>query len=259
MFHAFKFPWPAAVASLFDVASLSTASIDLAAPQCTINLSYPAKWIATQVLPVFLVSVLVLGIGASVALRSCQTVVALWRRRVVAAAALGARWSVARLVSSVLATFVNGIAEATDVLVGAIFTILYFTFFITVSRSLEVFKCTRDANAGSWTLDAEPGLNCWDGTVQASLVPFASLTLVLYGAGVPLLFAYVFKRHGTAIQRDQRRWLVGLGDSAESNGDYAIRRRYARLYQDFSPRYVTRCDRSTVGGACVCVCVCVCL
>jgi hypothetical protein len=116
--------------------------------------------------------------------------------------------------------------------------ILYFTYMITLSRSLEVFKCTLDLAASRWTLDAEPGLTCWDGSTQSRLLPWAALTLVLYGVGVPLLFGYVFKKHGAAIRRDQRKWLVGVGDSIESNSDYAIRRRYARLYQDFSPRWV---------------------
>ena len=137
MFHAFKFPWPAAVSSLFDVASLSTASVDLTAPQCTINLSYSAKWIATQVLPVFLVGALLLGIGASVLLRSCTAT--LWRRRVAAAEVAGARRSIAGLLSSVVASFVRAFADATDVTIGAIFTILYFTFFITT----QVCACVR--------------------------------------------------------------------------------------------------------------------
>ena len=127
MFHAFKFPWPAAVASVFDAASLSTASIDLTAPQCTINLSYSSKWIATQVLPVALVGASVLLLGASVLLRSCR------------AAAGARRRSIAGLLSSVVASFVSGVADATDVAVGAIFTILYFTFFITT----QVCACVR--------------------------------------------------------------------------------------------------------------------
>ena len=105
---------------------------------------------------------------------------------------------------------------------------LYFTYMITLSRSVEVFKCTRDAAANRWTLDAEPSLSCWDGGVQSHLVPWAVVTLVLYGLGVPSLFAWVFWKHGAAIRRDQRRWIIGAGDSLGTNPDFAIRRRFSR-------------------------------
>ena len=60
---------------------------------------------------------------------------------------------------------------------------------------MEVFSCTQDAAANTWTLNADPGITCLDGGVQSQLVTFAAGTLVLYGAGVPILFGYVFK-HG---------------------------------------------------------------
>ena len=112
--------------------------------------------------------------------------------------------------------------------------VLYFSYMIAMSRSLEVFTCTRDVKANRWTLDAEPSLTCWDGTTQSLLVPYAALTLVLYGLGTVVLF--IFKKHGPAIKRDQRLWITGAGSSLESNPDFGIRRRFARLYQAFSPR-----------------------
>jgi hypothetical protein len=63
MFHVFTFPWPASISTLFDIASMSTASIDVAAPECTINPTYVEKWSASQALPVFLMSVLLLGVA----------------------------------------------------------------------------------------------------------------------------------------------------------------------------------------------------
>jgi hypothetical protein len=92
------------------------------------------------------------------------------------------------------------------------------------------FTCSRaGATASTWTLDADPGITCWDGVgVQSRLVPFAAVTLVLYGFGIPFLFSYVFKKHGAAIMRDQGMWIVGLGDTPETNKDFAIRRRYSR-------------------------------
>ncbi len=60
---------------------------------------------------------------------------------------------------------------------------------------------------------------------------YAAAALGLYGLGTPLALAAVFMRHWFAIRRDQRLWLRGKGDSAKDNRDFAVRRRYARLYQ----------------------------
>jgi hypothetical protein len=239
MFHAFEFPWPASISTLFEVASMSTASIDVAAPQCTIKLTYADKWIASQALPAFLMSVLLLGVAVAMFFRACRTAVIEWRSKVRNALTRGTSTSLVAILRCVWKGFVSGLGEASDFIVGTLFTVLYFTYMITLSRSMEVFSCKLDVAVNTWTLNADPGIKCWDGDgVQSQLVPFAAATLALYGAGVPLLFGYVFKRHGAAIKRDQALWIVGLGDSLETNKDYGVRRRYARLYQDFSPKCV---------------------
>lgn len=124
MFHGFKYPWPAAITTLFDIASVSTASIEMTAPQCTISLTYVQKWAASQVLPVFLLGVLVFGIATSVLLRAVQAVVVQWRGHVTGRAmAEGAKAALASAASRLASGFVSGIAELTDVIVGAIFTV----------------------------------------------------------------------------------------------------------------------------------------
>ena len=74
---------------------------------------------------------------------------------------------------------------------------------------------------------------CWDhtGSGQAEIVPYAAVCLALYGAGVPILFAAVFRRHGRAIVQDQRLWLVGLGGSVESNPASAAVRSIVSRFQ----------------------------
>ena len=184
----------------------------------------------------FLMSVLLLGVAVAMLFGACRTVVVEWRRKERVALTRGTTTS---LLGRVWKGFVAGLNEASDFIVGTLFIVMYFTYMITLSRSMEVFNCTRDAAANMWTLNADPGIKCWDSDgVQSQLVPFAAATLALYGAGVPLLFGYVFKRHSAAIKRDQALWIEGLGDSLETNKDYGVRRRYARLYQDFSPKCV---------------------
>ena len=81
-------------------------------------------------------------------------------------------------------------------------------------------------------------------SLHFKMLPFVSAGLVLYGLGVPIMMCYVMYHNRGAIPRDQELWLLGRGDTPESNLDYRVRRRYSRLYQ-------------VGGGACVCVCVCV--
>ena len=72
---------------------------------------------------------------------------------------------------------------------------------------------------------------------QAAILPYAGASLVLYGLGVPVLLAFVLVKNRAAIQRDQRLWLRGRGDSAADNLDYRVRRRYARMYQEFAVEF----------------------
>ena len=121
-----RYPWPPAITALFDVARVSTASIELAAPQCTISLFYTAKWTASQALPVALLGFLVCGIIASVILRAVHTTVVHWRdtlRPGHGRRRLSRRKSVRVVASKLVSTFVSGVAELTDVIVGALFTV----------------------------------------------------------------------------------------------------------------------------------------
>lgn len=107
---------------------------------------------------------------------------------------------------------------------------------MVVRRALDVFDCTRGPD-GRWTLDSDPSLGCWapDATVHAALVPWAGLSLALYGLGVPLAFARVLHAHSAAIVRDQKLWLIGRGEVLSENADIRIRRRYSKLYQVTAP------------------------
>ena len=56
------------------------------------------------------------------------------------------------------------------------------------------------------------------------------------GLGVPAFFFYTLTRYRDAMRRDVVLWQCGLGDSAATNADYWIRRRYSRLYIDYKPQ-----------------------
>ena len=100
-----------------------------------------------------------------------------------------------------------------------------------VRRALDVFACTRGAS-GAYTLNVDPSIECWDGaSVQATLIPYAALSIVGYGLGVPALFAATLYRQRESIVRDQKLWMIGRGDRPETNPDFQVRQRFSKLYQ----------------------------
>ena len=59
----------------------------------------------------------------------------------------------------------------------------------------------------------------------------AVLALAGYGVGVPCLIGAVMVKYRVRIQRDQKLWLAGCGETVLNNPDYSVRRRFAKLYQ----------------------------
>ena len=141
-------------------------------------------------------------------------------------------------------------------------SLLYYTYFTVVRRALDIFSCTLN-DGGVYTLDADPSVRCWaPGSGQAALLPWALLSLVGYGGGVPAAIAFVLRRYRARMAADQTLWLAGRGDTGGSNPDWSIRRRFAKLYQVSACRARVRaCTRACVHasrpsdtrrGACVC-------
>lgn len=159
-----------------------------------------------QISPLMFAFILLLGVGMS-------TCAVTWKSRLTKASVCTA------------------LANTGDVLVGGIFTLLYYTYFTVVKRALEIFACTMNAD-GVYSLDADPSITCWTvGTVHAKLVPSAIVSLCGYGIGVPVAIGVVMCKHREAIRRDQGLWLVGRGSINKDNPDWSVRRRFAKLYQ----------------------------
>ncbi len=109
-------------------------------------------------------------------------------------------------------------------------SLLYYTYFTVVRRALDIFSCTLN-DGGVYTLDADPSVRCWAPGSQAALLPWALLSLVGYGGGVPVAIAFVLRRYRARMAADQALWLAGRGDAAAENPDWSVRRRFAKLYQ----------------------------
>jgi hypothetical protein len=66
--------------------------------------------------------------------------------------------------------------------------------------------------------------------------PAATVSMILYAFGMPLVFLIILFRHRASIVRDQTLRMRGQGGTA-SNPDFSIRTRYQELY-----RYVQRLE-----------------
>jgi hypothetical protein len=61
MFSAFNFAWPALITGIFSIASISTFSPELTAPECTISFTYGQKWALIELFPIFVSGLLIIG------------------------------------------------------------------------------------------------------------------------------------------------------------------------------------------------------
>ena len=87
-------------------------------------------------------------------------------------------------------------------------------------------------------MTAEPSIQCTPKNptfVRMRLV--ASLSLSLYGGGLPVLFAFFLWRHRDAITADQKLRMKGEGETSLTNPNISIRRRFRKLYEDYKPEY----------------------
>lgn len=99
------------------------------------------------------------------------------------------------------------------------------------------FECRSiDSVLGGWehTNNTRPmGKACVNFDSNDRFTPYSQAVsaLVGYGAGVPCLIGIVMVKYRARIQRDQKLWLTGFGETADDNPDYSVRRRFAKLYQ----------------------------
>ena len=85
---------------------------------------------------------------------------------------------------------------------------------------------------------AEPSIRCStaDPTYRR-MSTVAAFAVVLYGIGLPVTFWYFLHRHGRAIDADQALRKRCEGETAMTNPNISVRRRFRKLYEDFKPEY----------------------
>ena len=87
-------------------------------------------------------------------------------------------------------------------------------------------------------MTAEPSILCTPSNQTfVRMRAIASLSLSLYGVGLPLAFAYLLWRYRDAITADQLLRMKGEGETSLTNPNIAVRRRFRKLYEDYKPRF----------------------
>ncbi len=214
MFAAFNFAWPVSLKGILETASASNLNIQLLAPECSLKLDFTKQWMSVALIPVVVVG--------SVVIAGCGMVV-VWRVRSV--------WARCRKTAP-------PVKPDLAPLEGLCFTALYFLYVQEVKNSIALFDCTTNA-AGDSILDVEQSVRCrMSDPVYGQLFPWALATFVVYGVGIPLLFAGILYKFRVEIRGDQSLRAIGLGYSAASNPYFRARQRFQKLYVDFRTNYV---------------------
>ncbi len=96
---------------------------------------------------------------------------------------------------------------------------------VVVRSSLAPFDCTgRD---GVRTMDAEPSIVCGvPGGPHARMALVGGLTLLVFAIGVPIAFGSFLVLNRGRVQADQRLRVRAQGDSALTNPNIQLRRRW---------------------------------
>lgn len=132
-------------------------------------------------------------------------------------------------------TGVSNAATLTDSLFGVFFSGLYYVYFAVLRSGMSIFQCRETADGATMTMASEPSVRCSAADpVYAALLPLSVMSIGVYGVGIPLVFGCVLYIYRREIRADQRLRAVALGDSADENPQLFVRRRFQKLYGDFS-------------------------
>ena len=105
-----------------------------------------------------------------------------------------------------------------------------------VRTGLIPLSCST--NNGVSVLTAEPSILCSaTNPTYVRMRAVASLSLSLYGCGLPVAFAYFLWTNRAAITADQQLRVKGEGETALTNPHISVRRRFRKLYEDYKPEY----------------------
>jgi hypothetical protein len=199
MFATAKVKWPAVIVELFRIMSVFNFNVDITAPECTLQqLTYETKWWIVMGLP----------LGAAVVFALIFTV----------------NVAVKRLVKGV--TGRRRLMSHMNALVGMMLVVMYFLYLYLTRTVLDMFNCSPTVPPDGHEYLQVVFVRCGTG-LQARLLPFAAVFLVLYTIGYPALVAYIVFKHRLLIMEDQVLRAKDLGDTRLSNPHcYDLRKKF---------------------------------
>ena len=101
---------------------------------------------------------------------------------------------------------------------------------------LPLCRVGNPSTSASYRLDLRASLDVSTCACYRVVLVVVRCSACADGLGVPAYFFYTLTRYSDEMRRDIMLWQRGLGDSAATNTDYWIRRRYSRLYIDYKPQ-----------------------
>jgi len=213
LFAQSKILWPPGMIKLFNFLSIFNFNIDISAPECLVpNLEYELKWWLTEMLP----------IAAALVLLFTHIWFTTYK--------FAKRGKKTKLTSHV------------NRLIAVYLVMFYYLYLNVTKKALDIFNCNPPEYPDGFkytsfsSLECEGGLcRCGEG-IQARLVPWAAIFLVMYSFGFPAIVFYIIKKNKELIKEDQYLRAFEIGDTRETNHRcYDIRKRYHKVYYHFKP------------------------
>ena len=241
IFARINVKWPTWVKSLLQFLSIFNLNIDIAGPECIPDLKfdYEDKWYMTVLTPFVFGVVLFIVFIFMVVWKYCKKVLGFGGNKTVKYYSHGPR---------LLATWL---------------LIMYCVYLSVVRRALDIFNCNpRDPSDGYTYTEfvsesCEAGIcKCGDpDELQARLVPYAIVVLLVVAIGFPLYVFYITWFFRIQMKMDQLLRAHGLGDTRDTAIDnaadvvttkkkwcrstskqtYKLRKKYNMLYYHFKP------------------------
>jgi hypothetical protein len=206
LFAQIGITWPDPIPQIFGYFSFLNFNPEIIAPECTISMPYEAKWYLSMAVPF----ILFCSIG-----------------------------SVHFFVQFVKPYFTDeGISEQDLNILSrttSVWVSLATVFYLSVTKkSLEIFDCI--SQKGKLVLRAAPLVVCGEPNgVHSDLKPWAYTALVMYGIGVPSLFAFVLVTNSKKVRADQHLRMLGMGNTKASNPNWTFRKKYYQIYYRYKP------------------------
>ena len=210
MFINAKVAWPPSILSAFSAFTIFNLNLEIIAPECwNVEVSYTDKWLAIELLPLFL------GTFFSLMFMSKYLQKRFLQKRTT------------RLTSHL------------PKLIGSTLLTMYYLYLYITQTTFNVFNCVNsepdDGNSYMASIDAK----CYEsGGIHLRLLPWAILACIIYCIGYPAFVGYTLFNNRELVMEDQLLRAMDRGLSRATNPNaWDFRKKFSRLYSQFKPEY----------------------